>query len=121
MSEIDSDLIQSFDAMAAAPNYHSVLLENEEVRVLDTRIAPGEKTPVHTHRWPSVIYILSWSDFKRYGSNGELLFDSRTMGSKPETGLAIWNAPLGLHFVENIGTQELRVIAVELKRSEEAH
>ena len=37
------------DAMVAAPEHHQVLLENEHVRVLDTRLGPGEATPIHTH------------------------------------------------------------------------
>jgi len=111
----DPNLMESLDAMIAAPAYHSVLFENEQVRVLDTRIAAGERTSIHTHRWPSVIYILNWSDFRRYDSNGQLVFDSLTMASKPEIGSAIWNSAVGPHFVENTGTAELRVIAVELK------
>ena len=31
----------SLDAMVAAPAHHEVLLENERVRVLDTRLRPG--------------------------------------------------------------------------------
>jgi hypothetical protein len=30
------------DALRAAPGQHRLLLENERVRILDTRIAPGE-------------------------------------------------------------------------------
>jgi hypothetical protein len=112
--ELDSSWNESLDAMTAAASHHELLLENEQVRVLDARVAAGDKTPVHTHRWPGVLYVLSWSDFKRYDSNGELIFDSRSV-SKPEIGSAIWAAPTGPHFVENIGTQELRIIAVELK------
>ena len=36
--------------MTAAPNHHEILKENEQVRVLDTRLGPGERTAVHTHR-----------------------------------------------------------------------
>src|SRR4051794_29259361 len=37
-------------ALAAAPDYHRVLFENERVRVLDTRPPAGEQTPVHAPR-----------------------------------------------------------------------
>jgi hypothetical protein len=37
------------DAMAKAPGHHEVLLENDKVRVLDTRVSPGDRTPVHAH------------------------------------------------------------------------
>lgn len=37
------------DAVMAAPNHHKVLLENDQIRVLETLIRPGEETAVHTH------------------------------------------------------------------------
>ena len=49
----------SHDANDSAPDYHKVLLENESVRVLETRIAPGERTPAHAHQWPAALYVLS--------------------------------------------------------------
>ena len=105
----------ALDAMTAAPGHHAVLLENDQVRVLDTRIDPGEQTPVHTHSWPSVLYIVSWSDFIRYDADGNVLVDSRTWSSSPREGTALWSAPLGPHSARNVGQQQLRVIAVELK------
>jgi quercetin dioxygenase-like cupin family protein len=47
------------DALIAAPQHHILLFENEAVRVLDTRIPPGQTVPLHTHRWPGTLYILS--------------------------------------------------------------
>jgi mannose-6-phosphate isomerase-like protein (cupin superfamily) len=107
---------ESLEAMTAAPGHHTVLLENDQVRVLDTRIGPGERTPVHTHQWPGVLYILSWSDFVRYDADGKVLVDFRTITPKPEPGMTLWSGPLGPHSAENVGTGELRVIAVEVKR-----
>lgn len=105
------------DAMSAAPHHHEVLLENDAVRVLDTRLGPGERTPVHTHRWPSALYVLGWSDFIRYDPDGKVLVDSRSMAAKPPVGGALWSAPLVPHYVHNVGTGELRIIAVEIKRA----
>jgi hypothetical protein len=76
------------DAMAKAPGHHEVLLENDKVRVLDTRVSPGDRTP-----------------------------DSRTMDRKPEIGAALWAGPIGPHYVQNVGQTELRIIAVEAKPS----
>jgi quercetin dioxygenase-like cupin family protein len=104
------------DAMSAAPHHHEVLLENDAVRVLDTRLAPGDRMPVHTHQWPGALYALSWSDFIRYDSNGNVLVDSRSMSSRPPIGTALWVEPLGAHSVRNVGDAELRIIAVEVKR-----
>jgi mannose-6-phosphate isomerase-like protein (cupin superfamily) len=106
---------ESLDALTAAPDHHAVLLENDRVRVLDTRIGPGQRTSVHTHAWPSVLYVLGWSDFIRFDGDANMVLDSRTLASRPEKGTALWSPILGPHFVRNVGNEELRVIAVELK------
>ena len=106
----------SHDAAVAAPHHHKILLENEAVRVFETRIAAGERTPVHSHSWPATLYVVSWSDFVRYDPAGKVLLDSRTMTSKPQPGAALWSEPVGPHYIHNVGTSELLVIAVELKR-----
>jgi mannose-6-phosphate isomerase-like protein (cupin superfamily) len=103
------------DAMSAAADHHSVLMENDQVRVLDTRLRPGEQTPVHAHEWAAALYVLSWSDFIRRDASGTILVDSRTMGSPPKPGESLWLAPLPPHQVENVGDADLHIIAVELK------
>ena len=105
----------TLDAMTAAIDHHQLLLENEQVRVLDTRLPAGETTPIHTHRWPATLYVMSWSDFIRRDAEGNIIVDSRTWDRRPETGEALWLPPLAAHSVENIGTEELRLIAIELK------
>jgi quercetin dioxygenase-like cupin family protein len=102
------------DALVAAPKYHTLLFENESVRVLDTNVPPGEMVPLHTHRWPSTLYILSWSDFVRRDGEGKIVVDSRRI-SKPTQGGAVWSEPLPAHTLENVGETELRVISVEMK------
>ena len=108
--------LHAHDAALAAPHHHKLLLENAAVRVFETRIASGERTPVHSHPWPAALYVLSWSDFVRYDPAGKVLLDSRTMASKPQPGAALWSTPVGPHSIHNVGTSELLVIAVEVKR-----
>ena len=103
------------DAMQAAPEHHDILLENDKVRVLDTRLGPGERTPVHAHQWPATLYVLSWSDFVRYDPDGNVLVDSRAMVATPAIGSAIWSGPLAPHYVRNVGQDELHIIAIEVK------
>jgi hypothetical protein len=105
----------SLDALIAAPRHHRLLFENERVRCLEVRIAPGEIVPVHTHRWPSAIYVAKQSDFLRRDGDGNLLFDSRTVGAPPSEPLAQWTPPLPPHSVENIGKMEILLITTELK------
>jgi len=103
----------SLDAVVAAPSNHSILLENDRVRVLDTRVRPGETVPLHTHRWPSVLHVLSWSDFVRRDDTGAILVDSRSAQITPPQ--VAWSPPLPPHTLENVGTTDIHVIAVELK------
>jgi mannose-6-phosphate isomerase-like protein (cupin superfamily) len=111
------DWPDELDALAAAPENHRLLFENDSVRVLETGIAPGQATHLHTHRWPAALYIMSWSDFVRRDEQGKIVFDSRTIPAVAP-GSARWSPPLMPHTLENIGTSELRVIAVELKKDQ---
>jgi mannose-6-phosphate isomerase-like protein (cupin superfamily) len=111
MSRSEKDAL---DAVTAAPLFHRVLLENDTVRVLDTIVAAGETVPLHHHRWPSVLYIVSWSDFVRRNADGAITVDSRE-GAALEPGTVLWSGPLPPHTLQNVGDRELRVIAVEQK------
>jgi quercetin dioxygenase-like cupin family protein len=103
------------DARAVAADEHELLLENDHVRVLDARVAPGARTPIHAHEWPGVLYVVSTSDFVRYDPQGNVLVDSRALPRKVSPGEAVWTGPLVPHYLHNIGDAELRVIAVEIK------
>jgi hypothetical protein len=82
--------------------------------MLDTRIAPGERTPVHTHRWPAVHYVVSWSDFVRCDAAGAVLVDTRAAGARPVPE-ALWGDALAPHSLENVGAVPLHIISTELK------
>jgi quercetin dioxygenase-like cupin family protein len=114
-TEMSFEWPDHLDALVAAPDHHEILLENERVRVLDSRVRPGDSTPVHTHRWPAVLYILGESDFVRFNSDGEVIFESRNSYSTSNVGKAIWSPPLTPHFVRNVGDSEIRVISIEIK------
>ena len=109
----------ALDALIASPDQHKLLFENDKVRVLDTHIAPGERTPVHTHRWSGVLYVLSWSQFVRYDDQGNILLDTRTVETmaNPPTSLSMWSAVLPPHSFENVGTMPFHVISVEIKNN----
>jgi hypothetical protein len=105
----------SLDAVVAAPRFHTVLFEDDRVRVLDGRVPPGAVVPEHTHRWGGVLYILSSSDFVRRDPTGKVLVDTRATGTAPKVGAASWGAPLTPHTFENVGSQEFRTLTVEMK------
>jgi len=105
----------SLDAMIAAPQYHILLLENERVRVLDTRIPVGDVVPLHSHRWPALYYTIAPGDFIRRDAEGKVLFDSRSVPRMLSASAATWVECLPPHSVENVGPAEIHLISVELK------
>jgi len=105
------------DALAAAPDSHTLLLENDATRVLDTRIAPGETAKLHTHRWPSVLYVLSLGHFVRRDGDGSVVLDSRDGVAVPPPGSALWSPALPPHTLENVDTIEIHIISVEVKHA----
>ncbi len=117
MSSGDWRWPESLDALQAAPDSHRLVFENDAVRVLETTIAPGRTTPVHTHRWPGVLYLLSIGHFVRRDADGAVLVDTRDGGSLPQPGSAIWSEALPPHTLGNVDTSEIRLVGVELKRA----
>ena len=101
------------DALIAAPKHHTLILENDQIRLLDTRIPVGETVPVHTHRWPGVYYTLKFSHFVRRDGDGNQLFDSRELTGPMPPAAFLENLPP--HSVENVGDADIHLISVELK------
>jgi hypothetical protein len=106
---------EALDALIAAPDHHKLLLENERVRVLETRIPVGETTPVHTHRWPSVYHVVSWSHFLRTDEQGRTMVDSRQVEALADPPNVMWSESLPPHALQNVGDADLILISVELK------
>jgi hypothetical protein len=105
----------TLDALTAAPEHHRLVFENERVRVLEVRIGSGEIVPLHTHRWPAVLYLQGWSEHVRRDDSGKVILDSRETVCPPRIPSAVWCEPLSPHSVENVGATELLVLSIELK------
>ena len=107
------------DAVAAAPEHHRVIFENENVRVLDTYIGAGETVPIHTHPWPSIVYTLETSDFVRSDAVSGSILDSREVKVEVPLETPINFPPLAPHSITNVGKTAMRAISVEIKDTEE--
>jgi quercetin dioxygenase-like cupin family protein len=97
------------DPVKTSPQFYKVLLENEQVRVLEYRLKPGEKEPLHSHP-AGVVYVLSGAKLKFSYPDG------RTEERPAAAGETIWRDPV-THAVENVGNTEAHAIAVDLKTS----
>ena len=96
----------SNDAVKVAPDVYTVLFENERVRVLDVRMAPGQSSAKHSHP-DGVWYVLAPMKARFTSADGGAAEAEIPAG-------AVWR-PAETHAVDNIGTTDIRAIAVELK------
>jgi mannose-6-phosphate isomerase-like protein (cupin superfamily) len=112
-------MTDDLDGVIAAPDNHRVLFENDAVRVLETTIAAGEVTPLHTHLAPTVMYVVSGSHFVRRDEHGATMVDTR---SNPDFVLpkVLYAQSTPKHTLENTGADDLVVIGVELKHQDSA-
>jgi hypothetical protein len=105
----------NYEPLEAAPDYHRPVLENDRVRVLDVRIAPGDTVPAHQHGLPSVFITLQSSDLVFRDLEGETV--RKVSRSEHETMPHVeWREPAPApRQVSNVGPVELRAIRIELK------
>ena len=96
------------DAVKVAPDSYKVLLENDAVRVLEVRIKQGAKSEMHSHP-RSVAVCLNDQRLKFTFPNGKI------EDTDLKRGQTVWLDGLS-HAVENIGTEEVSSVVVELKK-----
>lgn len=101
--------LHSQDRKLAVPGMQ-VLLENARVRVQYHDVAVGETVPMHTH--PAyVAYVLKPYKARLRAQDGT----ERLVDRKP--GDVFWGEPT-THTVENLGTNDIHNLIVELKDPE---
>lgn len=96
------------DPAKLAPQYYKVLLENDHVRVIDYRLKPGEKEPMHSHPSGVVVYFFSDSKIRTTLPDGKTTEDFKSAGD------TLWREPV-THSGENIGNTEAHALLIEPK------
>lgn len=112
-----ADWPPELDAVIAAPDNHTVLLENDHVRVLEVQLAPREVEALHHHRWPSVLYVMEAVHFIDRDADGRVIVDTREMGGLPPLPFTMWKDAEAPHSVENLSDAPIRLVRVELKQA----
>lgn len=101
----------ALDPVVVSPDIYKVLLENEYVRVVEYRIAPGQKEAWHTHP-AKAMYVVEGGRLKI------TLEDGTSFVAEEKTGEAHWMGPVGRHYGENIGDTPVRIVIVEVKAAD---
>jgi quercetin dioxygenase-like cupin family protein len=100
------------DRVAAVPETR-VLLENDCVRVQYHDVAVGQTIPMHSHP-KYVVYV--FKPFKARITRA----DGTQRLSERQAGEAYWNEPI-THSVENVGSNDIHNLIVELKPGRSCH
>jgi hypothetical protein len=95
------------DAVRTDGDKYKVVLENEQVRVLEYRDVPGNKTHLHQH--PEFV-VVAMTPFRRQLH----LPDGRTLTREFKAGAVMYSAGQS-HIGENVGTSPTHVLLIEMK------
>jgi hypothetical protein len=106
MSTETTSAASSTDPIVTDPGLYSVVFENERVRVLEYRDAPGDRTCEHSH--PDMV-IIPLTTFRR-----RLTVGGRTVEVEKSRHDAGW-VDAQTHIGENIGDTPSHALFVELK------
>lgn len=100
------------DPVVVSPGMNRVLLENEHVRVVEYRIAPGETDNWHTHP-AKVSYVVEPGRLRI--TTG----DDQSFEVDEDAGTARWLGPVGIHRGTNVGETPIKIVYVEIKSVQE--
>ena len=128
--------MKSPDMVKAAPKNCKILFENDQIRIVQVALKPGEKLPLHSHNWAprsgarSKRVPAANLDFSLAG--GIFIWcppipakvQEITPGKEPkvieiQAGKARFHIGSFEHSIENIGKTPYRSLAIELKQMTE--
>jgi len=101
------------DIVKIAPEHSKVLLENDDVRVVEITLAPGQTDPVHTH--PS-----GWYYVVQPGSMKVTFPDGKVARWDSKAGEGGWLTTKSPHSDENVGKSTIVWVLVEVKSAEKS-
>lgn len=97
----------TLDPLVLAPENYTLLMENDQVRVFDVRIRPGEKLRLHANG-PSVIYVFN------DGKLQHTYEDGTSIVTPAVSGALIWDEA-ETHETMNVGDTDIHSLKIELK------
>lgn len=95
------------DMTKVAPKNTRVLLDNDQVRVIEVSLKPGETLPMHSHP-ANIVYFVTG------GKTRTTMVDGKTTETEHRAGEALWSNAV-THSNENTGSAPTKALVVELK------
>ena len=100
-------MLRAQDAAKVDAKHYTVVLENDQVRVLKVHYGPGEKSTMHSH--PNTVAV-----FLNDGKGKFTFPDGTTKDFTTKPGDVQWSDALA-HLPENAGDKAFDLVVVELK------
>ena len=104
---LTTTVIRAQDPVKVAEKNYKVEFENDQVRVLRIKYAPGDKTPMHSHPNSVAVFLTDQKAKFTYP-------DGKTEEVDAKAG-EVKHIPAGPHLPENVGDKPMELILVELK------
>lgn len=111
-----------YDAVTAAPYSHTVLFEDDHVRVLEVLVPPLASEPIHIHALPSVMMGDTGGGtgarflYTEYKFEGGKFVEVEKREVTPTPGYrTVYSGPEGPHSITNLGTAPMRLTRTEIK------
>ena len=96
------------DPLKVAPSQYTLEMDNDQVRVLRSRVGPKGSIPQHEHGLNRVVVFLTDQDFKITKADGTVDL------SKHKVGDVTWSGPV-THKEENLSDKPFEILIVEIK------
>jgi beta-alanine degradation protein BauB len=97
----------NMDPVKLSPQYYTVRLENDRVRVVEYHLKPGQKEVMHSHP-EGIVYALADATVRT------TLPDGTIAAHRSVKGDVTWRDAV-THAAENVGSTEAHYLAIELK------
>ena len=111
-----------YDAVTAAPYSHTVLFEDDHVRVLEILLPPLASEPIHIHALPSVMMGDTGGGagakylYTEYKFEGGKFVEVEKREVTPTPGFrTVYSGPEGPHAITNLGAVPMRITRTEIK------
>ena len=99
--------VDAQDVVNVSPETVKVILENDQVRVIESTIPAGTLQAKHSHP-PTIVYYLTASKVRSEAPDGTPVVTERKAGD------VAYREPL-THSAENVGTTPAKTLVIELK------
>ena len=106
---------KEYEPVEAAGSHHLVKFENENVRILEVVIEPGDTVPFHQHTMESVFVTLQPASLVFRDMNGNTIKEVDRADSTELPQYDARSAAPAPRSVENVDSITLKAIRIELK------